>query len=77
MSIRVLARELYQAQQRLDALRQAVAAAPEGERRSLAAPLRAAEEEWRLLRRMLDGQKGTESPAGSGRTGPGSGGRRG
>ncbi|MEE4134526.1 MAG: hypothetical protein V2I32_00495 [Desulforhopalus sp.] len=57
MSIRALARDLYRAQQRVDQFRRELAAASGEEHVALAASLREAEQELRMLRGMLDGEK--------------------
>lgn len=62
MSIRLLARDLYRLQQRVDRLETELANASSPDRREdLQAQLRAARAERNQLRRVLDGQKDTPS----------------
>ena len=57
MSIRSLARELYRAQQRVDALQKEHGRATQGGQEALTEELRLARKELQMLRRMLDGEK--------------------
>jgi hypothetical protein len=57
MSIRSLARELYRAQQKVDALQKAHDSGTRSEQESLLQELRLARKESQMLRRMLDGEK--------------------
>jgi hypothetical protein len=59
MSIRHLALELYRAQQKVDKLEKALAAALPTELAAVEEELRVARAELRLLRKMLDGEKET------------------
>ncbi len=59
MSIRHLAIELYRAQQKVDTLEKARAAAPPQEQAAVEEELRMARAELRMLRKMLDGEKET------------------
>jgi|OpeIllAssembly_1097287.scaffolds.fasta_scaffold313470_2 hypothetical protein len=61
MSIRNLALDLYRAQQNVERLEKAVAKAAPGELAALEDELRGARAEWRMLRKMLDGEKETAS----------------
>lgn len=62
MSIRLLARDLYRLQQRVDRLEAELANASSPDRREdIQAQLRAARAERNQLRRVLDGQKDTPS----------------
>lgn len=68
MSIKSLALELYRAQQKVERLAARLAARPDnppaGAVDDLAGELLLAQEEARLLRRMLDDKKATASPSG-------------
>jgi hypothetical protein len=57
MPIRLLARDLYRAQQEVDRLERQLAEAPAGRREELLAGLRRARSERDRLRGFLDGQK--------------------
>ncbi|KGO35197.1 MAG: hypothetical protein WBN83_09880 [Desulfoprunum sp.] len=57
MSIRHLALDLYRAQQKVDKLEKALAAALPREPAPLEEELRVARAELRMLRKMLDGEK--------------------
>lgn len=60
MSIKHLAHDLYRAQQKVEKLEKAIATATTGAPGELAAledELRGARAEWRMLRKMLDGEK--------------------
>jgi hypothetical protein len=57
MSIRLLARELYKAQQVVDKLQKKYDSATFGEKDALAQELNLARKELQMLRRMLDGEK--------------------
>jgi hypothetical protein len=57
MSIRKLALDLYQAQQRMDDLQKKYDGAPLGEKTAMTQELNLARNEMRMLRRMLDGEK--------------------
>lgn len=57
MSIRLLARELYKAQQAVDTWQKAVEAAPPAAKEEAARELRAARKELEMLRKMLEGRK--------------------
>ena len=59
MSIRHLALDLYRAQQKVDKLEKALAAAPPREVAAVEEELRRARAELQLLRKMLDGEKET------------------
>jgi hypothetical protein len=61
MSIRNLALDLYRAQQNVERLEKAIANATPGELAALEDELRGAKAEWRMLRKMLDGEKETAS----------------
>lgn len=57
MSIRALARDLYQARQEVERLQKILAEAAPGERDGITQELRAAQKELEILRKMLDGEK--------------------
>lgn len=60
MSIKHLALDLYRAQQKVERLEKAIAASTAGapgELADLEEELRGAKAEWRMLRKMLDGEK--------------------
>ena len=57
MSIKALALELYRAQQEVDMIQKKIETSPVGEDKKLENELRAAQKEWQILRKMLDGQK--------------------
>ena len=57
MSIRALAKDVYQAQQNFDRLKEAYESAELADRQSLANELKLAKKELLMLRRMLDGEK--------------------
>jgi len=59
MSIRHLALDLYRAQQKVDKLEKARAAAAPREQAAVEEDLRVARAELQLLRKMLDGEKET------------------
>mgnify|MGYP001202571705 CR=1 FL=1 len=59
MSIRHLALDLYRAQQKVDKLEKARAAAPPPELAAVEEDLRVARADLQLLRKMLDGEKET------------------
>lgn len=57
MSIRLMAKDLYRAQQNVDQLRQKYDICSVAEKTVLGVELKAAVEERDILRRMLDGEK--------------------
>ncbi len=57
MSIKLLAVELYRAQQKVDSIQKEIEKADYKEQESLKSELRAARKEWQMLRKMLDGKK--------------------
>jgi hypothetical protein len=57
MSIRLLARELYRAQQAVDKLQKTYDSATLSEKDAMAQELNLARKELQMLRRMLDGEK--------------------
>jgi len=57
MSIKALALELYHAQQKVDMIKKKIETSPGGEDKILENELMAAQKEWQMLRKMLDGQK--------------------
>ncbi len=57
MSIRALARELYRAQQQVDALQKKHDTATPAEKNAMVQQLNLARKELHMLRRMLDGEK--------------------
>ncbi|MFT5701873.1 MAG: hypothetical protein ACI8ZB_004775 [Desulforhopalus sp.] len=57
MSIRLIAKDLYRAQQNVDQLEKQVEGSPESGKNALAAELKAAIQERDMIRRMLDGEK--------------------
>jgi len=57
MSIKHLALDLYRAQQNVERLEKAIAAALPNEPAPLLEELRGAKAEWQMLRKMLDGEK--------------------
>ena len=57
MSIRLLALELYQAQQKVDRIQKEIDKADYKEQESLQDELRIAGKELQMLRKMLDGRK--------------------
>lgn len=57
MSIRAIAVDLYKAQQKRDALKAKIEAAAPAELASLEIELKAAEQEYQMIKRMLDGEK--------------------
>ena len=57
MSIKALALELYRAQQKVEMIKRKIETSPVGEDKILENELRAAQKEWQMLRKMLDGQK--------------------
>lgn len=61
MSIRLIAQELYRAQQKVDKLTKSLDQAPLGEKDEFKEQLRVAEAELQHLRKMMDGAK-TPSP---------------
>ncbi len=67
MSIKLLAVELYRAQQNVERISAQIEAAPlnapAGEREALAEELREAQAELRQLRKMLDDKKASSSPS--------------
>jgi hypothetical protein len=65
MSIRLLAKELYQLRQEVERLERALASAAAGRREMIEAKLREARAERDHLRTLLDGRK--DSPAKAGR----------
>jgi hypothetical protein len=61
MSIKHLALDLYRSQQKVERLEKAVAAASPGELAALEDELREARAEWKMLRKILDGEKDNAS----------------
>lgn len=61
MSIKHLALDLYRSQQKVEKLEKAVAAASPGELAALEEELRGAKAEWKMLRKILDGEKDNAS----------------
>ena len=57
MSIKLLAVELYRAQQKVDSIQKEIEKADYKEQESLKSELRVAGKELQMLRKMLDGQK--------------------
>lgn len=57
MSIRAIARDLYKAQQKFDALQKKFNSAAVSEKVAVGVELEIARKELELLRRMLDGEK--------------------
>lgn len=57
MSIKLLARELYRLQKEKERLENEVEAAPFPEQSVLKEALRKVTAEWRIVRKMLDGEK--------------------
>lgn len=57
MSIKLLAVELYRAQQKVDSIQKEIEKADYKEQESLKSELKVARKEWQMLRKMLDGQK--------------------
>ncbi len=57
MSIRALALELYKAKQKLDSLQKEYDSATPDGKSALVAELRMVQNEFQMLRRMLDGEK--------------------
>ncbi len=57
MSIKHLALDLYRAQQNVERLEKAIAAASPREPALLLEELREAKAEWQMLRKILDGEK--------------------
>ena len=57
MSIRLIAKDLYRAQQNVDQLQKQIESSSEAEKNVLAVDLNAAIQERDMLRRMLDGEK--------------------
>lgn len=57
MSIRLIAKDLYRAQQSVDQLQKQIDSSSEAEKNDLALELKAAIQERDMLRRMLDGEK--------------------
>ncbi|OEU59032.1 MAG: hypothetical protein BA862_05435 [Desulfobulbaceae bacterium S3730MH12] len=57
MSIRLLAVELYRAQQKVDRIQKEIEKADYKEQESLKSELKVARKELQMLRKMLDGQK--------------------
>jgi len=57
MSIRALALDLYKAKQKVDALQTKYDSATADDKAALAQELKMVQDEFRLLRRMLDGEK--------------------
>ncbi len=61
MSIKLIAIELYRAQQKVNQLEEELNLAPESKKDSLRDTLRQAKAEWQQLRNMLDGRKAAAS----------------
>jgi len=57
MSIKVLAIELYRAQQKVDKIRKSIEKEPYEQQEILKGELKEAEREHQMLRKMLDGRK--------------------
>ncbi len=57
MSIKLLAVELYRAQQKVDSIQKEIEKADYKEQESLKSELKVARKEWQMLRKMLDGKK--------------------
>lgn len=57
MSIRAIAVDLYKAQQKRDAIQAQIAKASPKELASLEIELKVAEQEYSMIKRMLDGEK--------------------
>lgn len=57
MSIRLIAKDLYRAQQSVDQLQKQIDSSSEAEKNDLAVELKVAIQERDMLRRMLDGEK--------------------
>ena len=57
MSIRAIALELYRAQQKVGSLEAKLEEAPLDKKESLRLELREAQAEWKMLRKILDGEK--------------------
>ncbi len=57
MPIRMIARELYRAQQKVDLLEKELAAAHPGDHDAIREKLRTARAEWQQIRHILDGEK--------------------
>ena len=57
MSIRALAQELYAAQRKVSELEKRLETASPGEEEALRAELRIARQEWKMMQKMLDGEK--------------------
>lgn len=57
MSIRAIAVDLYKAQQKRDAIKTKLEAACPADLASLEIELRGAEQEYKMIKRMLDGEK--------------------
>lgn len=57
MSIRLMAKDLYKAQQNVDQLQKKIDSAEPKERASLETELKIVTQERNMLRRMLDGEK--------------------
>jgi hypothetical protein len=57
MSIKLLAVDLYRAQQKVDSIQKEIEKADYKEQESLKSELRVAGKELQMLRKMLDGQK--------------------
>lgn len=64
MSIRLLAKELYQLRQEVERLERALASAAAGQREKIEAKLREARAERDHLRALLDGRKDSPGKAG-------------
>lgn len=57
MSIRALAKDLYRAQQNFDRLEKAFTSAEPSNKQALSQKMKLAEQELKMLRKMLDGEK--------------------